>query len=165
VLRSHAVGCGHLGELLTHLNALLARDLRGQRFVSMILWFVDANRRTACWANAGHPPAIVYDPQTGLFERSGGGGIPLGIDEGVVYEERPFGPVRPGQVVVLGTDGVWETVNEAGEFFGTERLEECIRMNARGTAREIAEAVRGDLDAFRGARDHKDDVTLVVIKL
>jgi sigma-B regulation protein RsbU (phosphoserine phosphatase) len=165
VLRSSAIACGHLGELLTHLNALLVRDLRGRRFVSLILWFVDLRSRSVCWANAGHWPAIVYDPQTGCFESSGRGGIPLGIDENVVYEENEQGTVRSGQVIVLGTDGVWETVNESGEFFGMERLRESIRTSAGGSAREIGETVRRDIDTFRGRRQSRDDVTLVVIKV
>jgi sigma-B regulation protein RsbU (phosphoserine phosphatase) len=165
VLRSSALGCGHLGQLLTHLNDLLVRDLHGQRFVSMILWLVDVRSGTACWANAGHNPAIVYDPLTKLFHYSGKDGIPLGIDQDVVYGEHTYGPIRPGQVMVLGTDGVWEAANEAGEFFGMERLLDSIRAAAGGTAREIADAVRRDLDAFRGRRQHRDDVTLVVIKV
>jgi len=165
VLRSSAISCGRLGELLTHLNAMLVSDLRGRRFVSLILWFVDLRTRSACWANAGHWPAILYDPQTGHFETSGRGGIPLGIDETIVYEENTHGAVRPGQVIVLGTDGVWETANEAGEFFGMDRLRESIRRSAGKTAREIGEAVREDIDTFRGRRQSRDDVTLVVIKV
>jgi sigma-B regulation protein RsbU (phosphoserine phosphatase) len=165
VLRSSALACGHLGQLLTHLNDLLVRDLNGQRFVSMILWLVDVRSGTACWANAGHNPAIVYDPLTQHFHYSGKDGIPLGIDQAVVYGEHAYGPIRPGQVMVLGTDGVWEAANEAGEFFGMERLHNSIRAAAGGTAREIADAVRRDLDAFRGRRQHRDDVTLVVIKV
>ena len=122
-------------------------------------------KRSACWANAGHWPAILYDPQTDSFETSGRGGIPLGIDESVVYEEKTHGPIRPGQVIVLGTDGVWETANEAGEFFGMDRLREGIRRSAGKTAREIGDAVRQDIDTFRGRRQSRDDVTLVVIKV
>ena len=165
VLRSSATTCGHLGELLTHLNALLVRDLRGQRFMSMIFWLVDVRNRTVCWANAGHPPAIVFDPQTGCIEQSGRDGMPLGIDDDATYREHNFGPLRPGLVMVLGTDGVWETVDEAGEFFGMERLHASIRAAAGGSAREIADRIRRDVDAFRGRRQHRDDITLVVIKV
>jgi serine phosphatase RsbU (regulator of sigma subunit) len=165
VLRSSVTTCGHLGQLLSHLNALLVHDLRGQRFVSMILWLVDLRGGTVCWANAGHAPAILYDPQTGQLEQSGRDGYPLGIDESAIYEEYTHGPIRQGQVIILATDGVWETVNEAGEFFGMERLYDSIRAAADGSAREIADAIRRDLDTFRGRRDHRDDVTLVVIKV
>jgi serine phosphatase RsbU (regulator of sigma subunit) len=165
VLRSSVATCGHLGELLTHLNELLVDDLGGRRFVTMILWLVDVRNRTVCWANAGHGPALVYDPATDRFEESGRDGIPLGIDEDVTYREHVHGPVRPGQIMALGTDGVWEMVNGEGEPFGMERLRDSIRAAAGGSAREITDAVRRDLDAFRGAREHQDDVTLVIIKV
>jgi serine phosphatase RsbU (regulator of sigma subunit) len=165
VLRSSATTCGHLGQLMTHLNALLVHDLRGQRFVSMILWLVDVRGGTACWANAGHHPAIVYDPATQAFEQSGRDGIPLGIDADAEYHEHVHGPLRRGQVMVLGTDGIWETTNDRGEFFGVDRLRDSIHAAAGRTASEIAAAVRRDLDAFRGKKDYKDDVTLVVIKV
>lgn len=165
VLRSSAATCGHLGQLLTHLNTLLLRDHRGQRFVSMILWLVDVRGGATCWANAGHNPALIYDPVTDRIEQSGRDGMPLGIDAESAYGEHTHGPIRPGQVIVLGTDGVWETVNEAGEFYGMDRLYDSIRAASKGSAREIADAVRRDLDAFRGRRDFRDDVTLVVIKV
>ena len=94
VLRSSVLTCGHLGQLLSHLNGLLVHDLRGQRFMSMILWLVDLRGGAVCWANAGHPPAIVYDAQTDTFDQSGRDGIPLGIDEEVMYEEHTHGPIR-----------------------------------------------------------------------
>ena len=62
ILHSRASACGQLGELMTHLNEQLVPDLEGCRFVTMLLWYVDPRRGTVCWANAGHDPAIVYDP-------------------------------------------------------------------------------------------------------
>ena len=91
--------------------------------------------------------------------------MPLGNDEEVMYEEHTHGPIRAGQVMVLATDGVWETVNETGEFFGMGRLRASIRAAADLPARDIAAAIRRDLDAFRGGREHRDDVTVVVIKV
>ena len=41
----------------------------------------------------------------------------------------------------------------------------AVRAAAGGTAEQIAAAVRRDLDAFRGGRHQRDDVTLVVIKV
>lgn len=165
VLRSRATACGHLGELMTHLNAQLFPDLQGCRFVSMLLWLVDVRGRTACWANAGHQPALVYDRAADRFDESGLDGIPLGLDPTAAYDEHVHGPIAPGQVTVLGTDGVWETADAAGEMFGTDRLRATIRAAAGGSAREIAAAIRRDLDAFRGPCPFRDDATVVVIKV
>jgi phosphoserine phosphatase RsbU/P len=165
VLHSRTAACGHLGELMTHLNQQLVPDMMGARFVTMLLWYVDPRRRTACWANAGHDPAMVYDPANDTFTEGGRDGIPLGIEIGDPYHEHFFGPLTPGQVMVLGTDGVWETMNAAGEMFGRERLRQVIRRAADGSAAEIAAGVRRELDGFRGEQHQRDDVTLVVIKL
>ena len=48
------------------------------------------------------------------------------------YGEYTYGPLKPGQVIVVGTDGVWEMPNAAGEFFGKSRLREVIRARPRG---------------------------------
>jgi sigma-B regulation protein RsbU (phosphoserine phosphatase) len=166
VLHRRASAWGHQGELLTHLNAHLARDTGGRRFVTMLLWYIDARQERVCWANAGHDPVLCYDPELDTFTEVGrDGDIPLGIEKGVVYEEHQFGPVKPGQVIVLGTDGIWETRNAAQEYFGRERLMEVVRGAAGGCASEIADAVRLELDAFRGAERQRDDVTLVVVKM
>ena len=68
-------------------------------------------------------------------------------------------------MIVLGTDGVWETMNPAGELFGRERLKDVIRATAHAPAAAIAAAVRHHLDAFRHGGHQRDDVTLVVIKV
>ena len=48
--------------------------------------------------------------------------------EDTEYPSTAYGPLRPGQVVLVGTDGVWEMPNAAGEQFGKQRLRDVIRM-------------------------------------
>jgi sigma-B regulation protein RsbU (phosphoserine phosphatase) len=165
VLHSRASSCNHLGELMTHLNNQLVPDLAGTQFLTMLLLHIDPADGAVVWASAGHDPAIVYDPMTGEFSETGRGNIPLGIECDLHYEENPFGPVRAGQVIVLGTDGVWETTNAAGEHFGKDRLNAIIRATPTSTAAAIASAVKRELDLFRGSMHQRDDVTLVVVKV
>jgi serine phosphatase RsbU (regulator of sigma subunit) len=168
ILHSRAGGCGDLGDLLSHLNDQLAVDMGGRRFVTMLLWSVDPRSGAVCYASAGHDPALVYDPPTDSFAETARGGMPLGIDEGTDYQEQPFGAVRPGQVIVIGTDGVWDTLNPAGEFFGKEGVHRSVRAALAGgasTASDIAGTIRRDLEAFRGPRLQRDDVTVVVIRV
>jgi phosphoserine phosphatase RsbU/P len=164
VVRDRAGSAGSLAELIRRLNRLLTRDLDGTRFMTMHLSIVDARAATFRWVSAGHDPALIYDPAADRFEEINEAGLPLGIMEEAEYAEHTYGPLRPGQVITVGTDGVWESPNAAGEQFGKERLREVIRRSAAGTAEEISRAIRDRLAAFRGDSRQLDDVTFVVVK-
>lgn len=165
ILRSRAGAGDDLGGLLTHLNDHLAVDLSGSRFMTMYLWRIDSADQSVRLAGAGHDPAIIYDPATGQFDSPERGDLPLGIEPGITYHEQSWGPMRPGQVIVLGTDGIWETVNPQREFYGKDRLRDCIRATANQSAADIASAIQADLTRFRDPLRQRDDVTLVVIKV
>ena len=66
--------------------------------------------------------------------------------------------------MLIGTDGIWETVNNADEKFGKERVKEIIRHNQKSSAREILQAITDQLAIFRQNNTPQDDITLVVIK-
>jgi sigma-B regulation protein RsbU (phosphoserine phosphatase) len=95
----------------------------------------------------------------------GEGELPLGIMEDVEYREHTSAAFRPGQVLFLGTDGVWEMPDPKGGQLGKERLREVLRACATRPAGEIARAVRERLTAFRGDAKSVDDVTFVVVKV
>jgi sigma-B regulation protein RsbU (phosphoserine phosphatase) len=135
--------------------------------MTMHLAIVDARAGTFRWVSAGHDPALIFDPAADRFEEIDGdtAGLPLGLVEGTAYAEHTYGPLRPGQVVLVGTDGIWEMPNAAGERFGKERLRDLIRQSAAGTSEEISQVIRHSLAAFRGDCRPEDDVTFVVIKV
>jgi sigma-B regulation protein RsbU (phosphoserine phosphatase) len=165
VLRDRAVAAGSLAALMGRLNALISADHKGDRFMTMHLSVIDAKTRTVRWASAGHDPAIVYDPRTGSFAEVGEGDLPLGVMDDTEYREQTSGPLSPGQVIFVGTDGVWEMPDAKGEPFGKDRLREAIRESAAGTAADITRAVRERLAGFRGDTRQVDDVTFVVVKI
>ena len=70
-----------------------------------------------------------------------------------------------GNVLVIGTDGIWDTVNPAGERFGKERFYGILKNNHRAPAKKIVAAVADALATFRQGQTQGDDVTLVVIKV
>jgi serine phosphatase RsbU (regulator of sigma subunit) len=158
---------GHVDDL----NRLLTQDTAETgRFVTLFYLSMepspDAGRPGRMrWVRAGHDPALVYDPETGEFMELSDGGVPLGIIGDVAYEEFTFDGMAGGQVVALGTDGIWEARNRDGEMFGKGRLRRIIRDKADRPAREIVEAVLEELWAFRRGLAAEDDVTLVVVKV
>ena len=116
------------------------------------------------WVRAGHDPALVYDPATDAFAELKGQGLALGLDDTFEYDSF-HRRMQPGQVIVIGTDGIWEMPNQAGERFGKKALMEIIRDNQTGSARQIVDSVTEALEQFRGDKAPEDDITLVVIKV
>src|SRR5262249_7034337 len=95
----------------------------------------------------------------------GVGDLPLGVLDDTRYSEQISAAFRPGQILFLGTDGVWEMPDAKDEQFGKDRLRQVIRECAACTAEEIARTVRERLTAFRGEVKSVDDVTFVVVKV
>lgn len=164
-LRATALKEGSLGVLMTRVNAVLARDARHQRFMTMDLVVIDPTQGTMRWSSAGHDPPIVYSPVRDEFRQLEGGDIPLGLVESVEYHEYLVSEVEPGSIVVIGTDGIWEAPNTTGERYGKPRLCDLIRANAHGSAADIADEINKSMAAFSGKDRFPDDVTFVVLKM
>jgi sigma-B regulation protein RsbU (phosphoserine phosphatase) len=116
------------------------------------------------WVRAGHEPALLYDPQTDVFDELKGDGMAFGLDWEYEYKEFQR-TLAPNQILLIGTDGIWEMRNAADEMFGKKRLKQIIRDNRAATAGELLAAITGLLERFRGDRQPDDDVTMVVIKV
>jgi len=126
---------------------------------------IDLRAKGIRWVRAGHDPGILYDPRSGGFEElAGQGGLPLGVFEEAVYEEHHCA-LATGQVVAIGTDGIWEARNSQGLMFGKQRLQKIIREHAVRPSAEIVHEVLEALKQFLFPLDIQDDATLVVVKM
>lgn len=165
LLRSRIGQPGGLGPMLGEVNRQVYADSSRGRFMTLFLGVLDADARTIRYVCAGHDPPITYEPATGRFDELGGGGLPLGITDETEYEEYQASLPAGERVIVIGTDGIWEASNEAGEMFGKDRLREVLRSHATQPAEAIRQAITDAVVAFRGRQPQEDDITLVVIKL
>ena len=125
---------------------------------------IDAGEKWIRWVRAGHEPAIVYDPESDSFQVLLGRGVAMGVSGSVTYEEN-HRTIAPGQIILIGTDGIWEAHNAEGRMYGKEALKKIIRENVRASAKDIVESVLDSLQAFIQPLELEDDVTLVVVKV
>jgi sigma-B regulation protein RsbU (phosphoserine phosphatase) len=164
-LRQRASKTGKLHQILTDVNRELARDVEDSgRFMTLFICEIDRPNTTIRWANAGHDPALTFDPDAGNFEELAGHSLPLGVAEKAAYQEFQR-KISPGQILLIGTDGIWESQNSEGKMFGKERFCRVVSAHARNTATEILQAVIDELDRFSRPQGNEDDVTLVVVKV
>jgi sigma-B regulation protein RsbU (phosphoserine phosphatase) len=165
-LRLRASLPGSAAEIVADVNRQFAEDVGDTgAFMTLFYLTVDGVRREARWVRAGHDPAIYYEPKSGRFEELGGHGAPLGVDEEVVFEEMEKDNLKPGGIIFIGTDGIWETTGREGRLFGKKALLRLIETHAHRSAHEIMQAVIRELEAFRKGIKPSDDITMVVIKL
>jgi sigma-B regulation protein RsbU (phosphoserine phosphatase) len=121
-LKSRARQPGSIADVIADINRLVADDTSetGQ-FMTLFYAEIDPRERIIHWVRAGHDPAMLYNPDTDTIEELMGKGIALGVDGGSEYQGQIIKGLSQGQVLLIGTDGLWETRNESGEMFGKER--------------------------------------------
>lgn len=164
-LRTRAALPGSPGEVISDVNRLVGSDTEETGyFMTLFYAEIDINRNVLRWVRAGHEPAWLINPETGSMEKLKGKGIAVGVDADFVYSENTRDLLRKGQVLFIGTDGVSDTENSAGERFGPDRVAGLLLKWAFLSSAEIADRILADLDEFRGAAKQEDDVTLVVVK-
>ncbi|WP_029459474.1 SpoIIE family protein phosphatase [Solidesulfovibrio alcoholivorans] len=165
LLRPRAARPGTPGEIVADVNRELVRDVYGTgRFMTLFYLEADPATRKAAFARGGHDPALRYDPATGQVDELTTRGMALGVAEEARYETG-VAALAPGQTVLIGTDGLWEAENPAGEMFGKARTRDILAESAAAGPRAVCDALFAALDAFRGDRPLEDDVTLVVLRL
>ncbi|SRR5581483_165290 len=165
-LRASLRAATHIGYAphisMSKVNYLLWESIERNQFVTAFYGILDATNRTIAYSNAGHNPALLMDKDgTSRFEERGG--VPLGMFRDTRYYEY-YETMKPGQVLVLYTDGVTEAMNAAGEEYGRERLVDAVRQARDSSARDIIDFIHRDVIEWTEGRGAHDDVTFFVIK-
>ncbi|MEG4403966.1 AAA family ATPase [Microcoleus sp. MON2_D5] len=92
-------------------------------------------------------------------------GFPLGLEEDIsAFVSQIQVHLNPGDVVVLYTDGITESVNINRVYYGIERLCKAVKENRHKTVEEIRQAVIDDVRQHIDKQKVFDDITLVVLK-
>ena len=159
---------GTLSETLAALDRWFVRDCQETcHFLTLLCMEINLNTRTVHWVSAGHDPPIVYDPADGCCHEVEGPMHPM-LGVGALgprtFRESSFS-VGPGQLLLIGTDGIWETFNPEGEIFGKERLHALLKNHATLPAQQVLDRLYEALEAFRHPLDQNDDVAAIMVKV
>jgi DNA-binding NarL/FixJ family response regulator len=145
-------------------NDRILTDTRGSLFVTAIYGVLEPNLGRMRFANAGHPPGLLYSSWKGkLTDHLRPTGMPLGLLENAHWRQKVI-KFMPGDVLLLYTDGVIEAEDRQGRPFGEERLAQVLRAKGSGPAAKIQEAVLDEVRSYAGNTEKQDDVALIVIK-
>ena len=166
LIRQRCSAFGRIDRVVSDVNRQLARDVKDSgRFMTLFYAEIERPRKTIRWVNAGHEPAMIFDPVTDTFnDMNGGSNLAMGVFEDTEFKEAQQ-KIAPGQIILIATDGIWEARNSKGEMFSKERIQQIIRRNRTGAASEIQDAILDSLQHFQKDAKLEDDMTLVVIKI
>jgi sigma-B regulation protein RsbU (phosphoserine phosphatase) len=157
---------GSITQIVSDVNRHLTADVEESGgFVTLFYLSIDTSNRRLKWVRAGHEPAIFYDPETDTFEELRGTGMALGVNADERYLEFEKTGLAKDQIILLGSDGIWEAHNPKGDMFGKEPIYRIIRQNPAASAKEIVTSCLDALNRFSENLAPEDDVTLVVIKV
>ena len=162
IMRSLAPQKLQPAEMLKQMNQLVGERRIEGRFMTACFATWQKGRQKLRVANACQSQPLLYkDHRCGKIELTG---FPLGIYEDVAYDEWGV-TLEPGNILVFHSDGITETANSEGQFFGTTRLRELIEKHHALTAAELADKILGEVDWFSRSAPLSDDRTLVVMKV
>jgi len=162
IMRSLAPQKLQPAEMLRQMNQILGERRIEGRFMTACFATWQRGRQKLRVANAGQSQPLLY--KSGRCDKVELTGFPLGIFEEVQYEEWGV-TLEVGDILVFHSDGIAETANAEGQFFGTTRLRRLIEQNHERTAPEIADLVLREVDWFTQNAPLADDRTLVVLKV
>jgi sigma-B regulation protein RsbU (phosphoserine phosphatase) len=165
-LRMRAGQPGSIEDMVNDLNRHLTTDVQQtDRFMTLFFLSLQLRKQRLQWIRAGHDPAVLYDPTTKHIERLRGPGPALGLDDTQVYRAVTKDGLKPGQIIAVGTDGIWESRNIRGEMYGRNRFNAMLKRFAHLDADALVAAAMDDLRRFTEGTLPEDDKTLVVAKI
>jgi sigma-B regulation protein RsbU (phosphoserine phosphatase) len=164
-LRSLALSCFDVGELLRRLNEILVVDSDVKDYVTLLAARLDPRARTLVYASAGHVSGYVLGRDGEVRDRLDSTGIPLGMFEGQRFPSSRTLSLEPDETVILLTDGIAEVGELEGNAFGTGRLLRFIKEHRTESASRIVEGLYRAAKRFQTEGPQIDDMTIVICKV
>ena len=162
LFRATAGNGGTPGEILARLNAEIGRDNESCMFVTFFCGILNIRTGQVHYSNGGHN-LPYYLRRDGVSPLENFGGISLGL-----VEQSPYASgrmlLRPGEALLLYTDGVTEAMNLSRTLYSDERLEQFLEKSQSSAPRQIIGDLIADVRHFAGEAPQSDDITLLALQ-
>ena len=162
-LRALAPSLHSLEHLAESLNHMILAGTRGGKYLTMFLGVIDIPGKAINYVNCGHvPPVVVRTEGEPVDLREGG--MVVGLLDNRRYE-RGRVQFQAGDVLILCTDGITESMDREQEEYGSQRLVQCVQGSISANAAGIVNAVAADVSVYSREGTHLDDKVFIAIKV
>lgn len=148
---------------LNTLNKTLIEDMSIEKFIPMFYGIIDTEENTLTYTNAGHEPPIYHDAQNNKFIRLDTEGYPIAMVLDSIYEEKSI-PVGKNDYLVMFTDGIIESINQSGKFFGSNALKKILKDHHHLATPLLVDKIYKEVMNFSSGAPQHDDLTLVIAR-
>ena len=153
-----------VATMLSWINRGITGKIEMDHYATLGLVSVDLATGGIEYANAGHQPLLIFRASEDGIESVEMKSIPIGVERGMSYSKKTLS-LRNGDMLLLYTDGVVESMNAQGRQFGRKNLGTSLLRSRELSARETALRIRSDLANFAGEARQHDDQTVLVMKM
>jgi phosphoserine phosphatase RsbU/P len=153
-----------LATLMETFNLSVYSFSMQQKYSTLFCGMLDGETRRLRYSNAGQVWPMLYRAATGEIERLTQGGPPVGLLTESFYQDGET-VLQPGDTLLCFSDGISEATNEQRDMWEEEAVEQILRESGDISAAELIKRVIAGADAFAGAAEQADDMTVVALKV
>ena len=146
--------------IATRLNNMMLGSMQVDQYFTCIYAEVDIVSGRVALVQAGHPYPLLLGAD-GVVLRIGSGGLPIGLVAGATYERVEF-LMKPGDRLLLASDGLTECSNVAGAELGEEGLADYLLRNQKLHGTALLDALVWDVQTYAEDSVFGDDISAVI---
>ena len=148
-------------ELVTRVEGYLEQHVEPEQFVTLFAALLDPESGKLVYVNAGHnPPLVLCGTTTKTLDATG---LAVAMLPGMVRETMDCTMEGTGTLLIF-SDGVVETENEAGEYYGEGPMQKLLEHAGTLDAETLGRRLVEEVEAFRGDQGPSDDLTLLILR-
>ena len=163
LLKAIATQVVNPGESLRRINSMLIPESSGRMFVTIFYGVLNTRTGEVQFSFGGHNPPYIKRVEGAVERLNQEAGFLLGMVDDMEYDVHKI-VLRPGDTILLYTDGVTETMNGKNELFEESRLEDALRRLNGAPLKEMLAGINADLTQFAAGAQQADDVTMLALQ-
>lgn len=162
-LRGQTLVANSPKQCIERSNKLLLQSTSDEKYATLFYGILDTETNNFSYTNAGHNPPLVIS-KDGSVRLLRTGGIMVAMMDNFPFEEETL-ELKPGDTLVLYSDGITEAINDKEDEFGEDRLTELLKKSAQRPAEEMIASVVEAVNKHAGNMPQADDMTMVILKM